>query len=1183
MRTWLKKTAFLLGVLLLSEITVAQEENKASQQNNKYGYSINLGNSNGSNDDFEWYMPLHIGPPENWTEPKKEGGIIYRSLKPGKRGFIYAKPIPENGNQKPSFVEIKYKNSANTPISLKMWSGIKNEDGYEILRELKGGKTDNEWTTECIELPMEKLKINEDGFYTFAIDLGNINTELPVSELKVFIKTPGNGKIYVASEKDKLGFEDKLSWNLTCYPPKIKDYEAKLDKQTYRSGKYSLMIKCLKKDEATSWGGAFYDIKVKEETNYKLTVYAKAQDVNGAGLMCYYNGVKPKTIDSYKFDNGTYDWTKYEFRLRTPKGNKSIRCYFRVGGKGIIWFDDIKIEEIPAEKAQMLVHAGKTYLYDPRAEKQDTPLSADVLKKYSSKSCIPYIRKNLRGFYPDSVPQPDEVKETVSAFACPGQYATGWFMVYGLEDIKGLTVSIAENLSCKNNVIRKEDIQIKYIRCWETPYSQFYNSYRYFIIPELLEKNRAINISKNTSAAFWIQLKVPDPITPGDYNSKLLVKSGDKILSEIDLKIGVLPFKLEQPEGINWQVVSDLNSRYKDKNHQYTDEELLRYLSDMKDYGITSIFDMSYGNLDYTRRTARLFKKTGFKGPLIIHSFAEAKVKAKHNIKGATRSSFPEMNDPAFQQEVIEEIKQMDAIIREEGVTDWYYHGFGETNDYQPEWLKHAIFSSQMATKAGVKLFTTLYPIEIIKILFPYIKDGINVSAFFASDPEKNAIYHKLAKENNISLWGVSGIYTGQTGGMMPNRYNTGFLMYKTGGQGHETWTYQRVESKGGPNPWNRILCMAYPAPEISEKEVSISTLQWEGVREGIDDYKYLYTLEQWIKKAKKKGFIKEAQEAEKKLDKIVKEMPWTGDFVIGNSYLKPGNFTEDDAMKCRWKIANLIIELKNYIEKEKTMFPTYKDIQTNPGIGERGMIDIYLPGDKVPYPFILGIHGGGWCGGDRASYRHFWPRVRQRGFALVLCSYRLAPEFHYPNQFDDLMNVLKWLKTEGRKYGLDTERCALLGGSAGGHMLMLSGLRATKEIPDEIVKIKALIDYCGVMNVKDQYFYDTTVRHSQMTSNFIGGTPEGQDDKYREASPVNHVHKLAPPVWMAHGEKDNVVPIGQSEKMAAALKEKGVECVLMRAPGRGHTLTKEDDFKIGDVQFLYEEEMFSFLEEKLK
>ncbi|MDD5599564.1 MAG: hypothetical protein PHV82_16575, partial [Victivallaceae bacterium] len=445
-----------------------------------------------------------------------------------------------------------------------------------------------------------------------------------------------------------------------------------------------------------------------------------------------------------------------------------------------------------------------------------------------------------------------------------------------------------------------------------------YTSRKYCIVPELLEKNKSLNVAKNTSAGFWLQLKIPVQATAGRYNSKLSLKSGNKLLLQLDLHVRILPFKLEQPKEINWIMhASDLLSRYKDKNHYYTDEELRRYLSDMADYGITGIFGLCYGNIDYLKRTARLVKEVGFKGPLIFHSFAEASVAKQCGLRVKTRHISPEMRKPAFEKKVVDYLKHMDEIIKNEGITNWYYHGFGEVNDYQPDWIKHAVYSAETAKKAGIKLYTTLYPIEIIKQLFPYMPDGINSSGCLASDPEKNSIYHQLAQKNKIALLTLSGTYTGQTGGMMPNRYSAGFLIYKAGGQGHTVWTYQRVQSKGGPNPWGRP-CMAYPASKISAEEVSVSTLQWEGTREGIDDYKYLYTLTQWIKRAKEKGLMKEARTAQDTLDNMVKQMPWGSKLIVGNCYLKPGNFSNADASNCRRKIADMIIGLKKSIEEKK-------------------------------------------------------------------------------------------------------------------------------------------------------------------------------------------------------------------------------------------------------------------------
>jgi len=135
----------------------------------------------------------------------------------------------------------------------------------------------------------------------------------------------------------------------------------------------------------------------------------------------------------------------------------------------------------------------------------------------------------------------------------------------------------------------------------------------------------------------------------------------------------------------------------------------------------------------------------------------------------------------------------------------------------------------------------------------------------------------------------------------------------------------------------------------------------------------------------------------------------------------------------------------------------TYSDVQANPVIGEKGKINIFLPEVSGKHPFILGIHGGAWWTGDHYSYSHFWPRIMPTGLAFVTCSYRLAPANPYPAAYLDLVHVLKWLKTNGNRFHLDVDRCVLMG-----------GLRATREERD-ICGIKALVDYCGIMDLAAQ------------------------------------------------------------------------------------------------------------------
>ncbi|MDD2710876.1 MAG: alpha/beta hydrolase [Verrucomicrobiae bacterium] len=261
-------------------------------------------------------------------------------------------------------------------------------------------------------------------------------------------------------------------------------------------------------------------------------------------------------------------------------------------------------------------------------------------------------------------------------------------------------------------------------------------------------------------------------------------------------------------------------------------------------------------------------------------------------------------------------------------------------------------------------------------------------------------------------------------------------------------------------------------------------------------------------------------------------------------------------------------------------MNPTHRNIQTNPKIDERGLVNIYLPEGRGPFPFVMGIHGGGWCAGDRNSYHHFWPRIKRAGFAFVLGSYRISQEDHYPAAYRDLMHLLKWLGRHGHEYQLNPDRCGLLGGSAGGHLVMLLAAKGTREGTGSC-KIRAAVDYCGIMDLAAQFERDNA-RGQVITFAFIGGNPTRKPSACRDASPIHQIHAKMPPVWMAHGTKDPIVPIGQSRRMAAKLRAAGHHPVYLEAKGRLHTLVKDDAAPKAKVEFLFEKQMIGFLKKHL-
>ena len=100
-------------------------------------------------------------------------------------------------------------------------------------------------------------------------------------------------------------------------------------------------------------------------------------------------------------------------------------------------------------------------------------------------------------------------------------------------------------------------------------------------------------------------------------------------------------------------------------------------------------------------------------------------------------------------------------------------------------------------------------------------------------------------------------------------------------------------------------------------------------------------------------------------------------------------------------------------------------------------LLDIYRPADaKGKLPVIFDIHGGGWVYGDKDRYQYYCMDLARRDFAVINFSYRLAPDFKFPAQLEDINRAAAFVAENAKTYGLDLDNVFGMGDSAGAHML---------------------------------------------------------------------------------------------------------------------------------------------------
>ncbi|MBV9122601.1 MAG: alpha/beta hydrolase fold domain-containing protein [Planctomycetes bacterium] len=231
------------------------------------------------------------------------------------------------------------------------------------------------------------------------------------------------------------------------------------------------------------------------------------------------------------------------------------------------------------------------------------------------------------------------------------------------------------------------------------------------------------------------------------------------------------------------------------------------------------------------------------------------------------------------------------------------------------------------------------------------------------------------------------------------------------------------------------------------------------------------------------------------------------------------------------------------------------RDLAYVPDGHERHLLDLYLP-EKAdgPLPLIVWIHGGGWQAGNK-DHPPGLPLV-SKGYALASINYRLSQHAKFPAQIEDCKAAIRWLRANASKYHLDPKRIGVWGASAGGHLVALLGttggvkaLEGDEGNLKESSRVQAVVDWFGPT---DFMHLKTQGAQSPVTA-LLGGSPEVDPEKAREASPITYVGKDDPPFLIMHGDKDPLVPLKQSQELYQALKKAGVDATLEVIPGAGH------------------------------
>lgn len=220
---------------------------------------------------------------------------------------------------------------------------------------------------------------------------------------------------------------------------------------------------------------------------------------------------------------------------------------------------------------------------------------------------------------------------------------------------------------------------------------------------------------------------------------------------------------------------------------------------------------------------------------------------------------------------------------------------------------------------------------------------------------------------------------------------------------------------------------------------------------------------------------------------------------------------------------------------------------------GNRLALDLYLPENVTgrEVPVVVWVHGGAWRAGDRG--RVPIRPLTELGFAIASVDYRLSPVARFPAQVHDIKAAVRFLRARSAAFGLDAERIAIAGASAGGHLAALTGVSGAElegrvgEHLDRSSRVGAVVSFYGASNLQTILGQSTphglSVRVPALQM-LLGAQPDEAPQLARLASPVAHLDRGDPPVLLLHGDQDPQMPINQSHELYGA-------CRRLKLPAR--------------------------------
>ena len=565
----------------------------------------------------------------------------------------------------------------------------------------------------------------------------------------------------------------------------------------------------------------------------------------------------------------------------------------------------------------------------PYSEKHQLP---ELTAQEQADGFMLFSRPITQPVYKTSIPLASERIDGVSAFATLGEYEPVTFSVYPLRNIKDMRVKISD-LKNGDHVIGQKDLDLRLVTSWNIRYPFYKSKNTFRNMPELLETVTVNSFAKGECQRYWLIVHAPANAKPGLYTGEFTISddASSKAL-QLPVTFRVLDYALQKDPAKRYTVFYNQNRNVlRGMSKEMWKTATQNEYSTMQKYGIDSLPTIYYGVSKKNDGTLELYipkpesvdkmLSMGFKGPVVlVDGGIVMKTFYRKHVPGGKVGRHFTLSEKPGNDDIYKDIEQafrkLNLECKAKGWPEIICCPIDEVSNDSADF---AVKVFAAVRKAGMKTVITKDPNATDAEFF---RKADAVDAWCAQP--FSMPYEKVVADKRCEYWSypnhnageIKDRVTMQKGGRM----TYGFGLWRSGYKVLMPWNWSWTSSRSKDQfDYLRDVISGCGA-RFDEQGKVIPAVYWECFREGRDDARYLYTLEQTMYE-RRNSQDPRCRELIKQGEALLQSI-WDS-ITPQQKYLTIGMWPDKQFTVVRWQLASLTEKLLKFPATDKGNAPS--------------------------------------------------------------------------------------------------------------------------------------------------------------------------------------------------------------------------------------------------------------------